>query len=203
MHKKRKYQALMIFVVALFMLLSGSTIIQSQESDATKPQPKTTHKKKAKKTAPADSVADASAAPATSVKSRRKKTQSANSTGDTSTTSATGASSKRKKPQPTDSTADTSAAPATSASDKPKPTKPADTTEGAKSAPATNTGGKTASKDTPRAPKRSVGKETVWVNTATGIYHKKGARYYGNTKEGKYMPEDEAVQAGYKRSKRN
>lgn len=69
--------------------------------------------------------------------------------------------------------------------------------------PATSGSGKTASKDAARATKTPVGKETVWVNTATGIYHKKGARYYGKTKEGKYMPEDEAVQAGYKRSKRN
>lgn len=89
---------------------------------------------------------------------------------------------------------------------KAKATKPANTT-GAPDAPATSTGTKGSTKgspkDTSRAAKTPVGKETVWVNTATGIYHKKGTRYYGKTKEGKYMPEDEAVQAGYKRSKRN
>jgi hypothetical protein len=32
----------------------------------------------------------------------------------------------------------------------------------------------------------------VWVNTQTHIYHKEGSRFYGKTKEGKYMTEDEA-----------
>ena len=37
----------------------------------------------------------------------------------------------------------------------------------------------------------------VWVNTDSGIYHK-GGRWYGNTKQGKFMTEDEAVKAGYR-----
>lgn len=86
---------------------------------------------------------------------------------------------------------------------KAKPAKPSNPTEGTSPSPAKNSGNKAASKDTSQTAKAPVGKETVWVNTATGVYHKKGARYYGKTKEGKYMPEDEAVQAGYKRSKRN
>jgi hypothetical protein len=81
-------------------------------------------------------------------------------------------------------------------------TKPANSADAPSTAPATSGSSKVAPKDASRA-KAPVGKETVWVNTATGIYNKKGARYYGKTKEGKYMPEDEAVQAGYKRSKRN
>ena len=36
----------------------------------------------------------------------------------------------------------------------------------------------------------------VWVNTATGVYHMPGSRWYGNTKQGKYMTEDEAIQEG-------
>jgi hypothetical protein len=38
----------------------------------------------------------------------------------------------------------------------------------------------------------------VWVNTATGVYHKEGTRYYGKTKTGKYMSESDAQKAGYK-----
>jgi len=40
--------------------------------------------------------------------------------------------------------------------------------------------------------------ETVWVNTVTGVYHRKGSRWYGKTKKGKYMTEADAIRAGYK-----
>jgi uncharacterized membrane protein YkoI len=39
-------------------------------------------------------------------------------------------------------------------------------------------------------------KGLVWVNTSTKVYHKEGA-YYGTTKHGKFMTEDEAKKAGY------
>ncbi len=41
----------------------------------------------------------------------------------------------------------------------------------------------------------------VWVNLDSGIYHKSG-RWYGKTKNGKFMTEEEAKKAGYRRSKR-
>jgi len=41
----------------------------------------------------------------------------------------------------------------------------------------------------------------VWVNLDSGIYHKDG-RWYGKTKNGKFMTLDEAKKAGYKPSKR-
>ena len=41
----------------------------------------------------------------------------------------------------------------------------------------------------------------VWVNTESGIYHKPGSRYYGKTKQGKYMTEADAQKAGYKPAK--
>jgi hypothetical protein len=41
----------------------------------------------------------------------------------------------------------------------------------------------------------------VWVNLNTGIYHRKG-RWYGKTKNGKFMTLDEARKAGYKAAKR-
>lgn len=37
----------------------------------------------------------------------------------------------------------------------------------------------------------------VWVNTETRVYHKSG-RWYGKTKQGKFMTESEAKTAGYK-----
>ncbi len=42
----------------------------------------------------------------------------------------------------------------------------------------------------------------VWVNLDSGIYHKSG-RWYGKTKNGKFMTEAEAKTAGYKGSQRD
>jgi len=40
----------------------------------------------------------------------------------------------------------------------------------------------------------------VWVNTDSGVYHK-GGKWYGATKQGKFMTEQEAAKAGYKAAK--
>jgi hypothetical protein len=49
----------------------------------------------------------------------------------------------------------------------------------------------------------TTGNGMVWVNTDSGIYHKSGSRYYGKTKQGKYMPEADAVKAGYRAAEKN
>jgi len=41
----------------------------------------------------------------------------------------------------------------------------------------------------------------VWVNTATGVYHYPGTRWYGNTKQGKFMSEADARSQGYRLAK--
>ncbi len=66
---------------------------------------------------------------------------------------------------------------------------------------------KTASTKSKTAPAPSAtqaaggGNGKVWVNTKSGVYHKEGDRWYGRTKEGKYMTEDEAIKAGYRADK--
>lgn len=46
-----------------------------------------------------------------------------------------------------------------------------------------------------------AGKDMVWVNMDSKIYHKPGSKWYGKTKQGSYMPESEAVKAGYRESR--
>jgi competence protein ComEA len=47
----------------------------------------------------------------------------------------------------------------------------------------------------------SPGPGMVWVNLPTGVYHYSGSQFYGKTKSGKYMPEADAVKAGYHAAK--
>jgi hypothetical protein len=42
----------------------------------------------------------------------------------------------------------------------------------------------------------------VWVNLDSGVYHK-GGRWYGKTRNGRFLSEDEAKKAGYKPSRRD
>jgi DNA uptake protein ComE-like DNA-binding protein len=44
-------------------------------------------------------------------------------------------------------------------------------------------------------------KGMVWVNTDSGIFHREGDQWYGRTKQGKFMTEQDAVNAGYRESK--
>ena len=43
-----------------------------------------------------------------------------------------------------------------------------------------------------------VGAVKVWVNTKSRVYHCEGSRYYGQTANGKYSSEKEAVEQGYR-----
>jgi hypothetical protein len=47
----------------------------------------------------------------------------------------------------------------------------------------------------------AAGETRVWVNTDSGKYFRPGTRYYGKTKEGKYMSESEAIRQGYTAAK--
>jgi hypothetical protein len=47
-------------------------------------------------------------------------------------------------------------------------------------------------------PENATREVKVWVNTASGVYHCPGSRWYGATKQGKYMGECEAKKEGYR-----
>jgi hypothetical protein len=63
---------------------------------------------------------------------------------------------------------------------------------------------KTSTSAAPSAPDIAAAKASgkVWVNLDSGVYHKAG-RWYGKTKNGKFMTVDEAKKAGYKAAKRD
>lgn len=44
-------------------------------------------------------------------------------------------------------------------------------------------------------------KGMVWVNTESGVHHREGDRWYGKTKDGKFMKEEDAKKAGYQEAK--
>jgi DNA uptake protein ComE-like DNA-binding protein len=77
----------------------------------------------------------------------------------------------------------------------PAPTTAAPTTP---ASPAASTTAKPAVTGTPQVPPV---KGMVWVNLSTKVYHKEGDIYYGNTKNGKFMTEADAIKAGYRAAK--
>jgi hypothetical protein len=109
-------------------------------------------------------------------KSKKSKSSSTNTSGGTSGSTSGGG------------TAGSTAAPASSAAAAPSVTSHPATAD----QKGTSTTRTSAAGSTPPSP------GMVWVNTSTKVYHKSGSKYYGNTKQGKWMTEADAQKAGYK-----
>ncbi len=84
-----------------------------------------------------------------------------------------------------------SAASAPAAAPAPAPAAPA---AAPATAPTHSSKASTSTSNMAQAPGGGPG--MVWVNTPTNVYHCSGSRYYGKTKEGKYMTEAQAKAAG-------
>src|SRR5271155_4665731 len=102
-------------------------------------------------------------------------------------------------PQPTSSAPKrkSSSPPASAA---PAPATPPASSSAAPAAPTPAASAPPAAKTAPQA-QPSPGSGMVWVNLDSGVYHKEGTRYYGKTKNGKYMSEPDAIKAGYRAAK--
>jgi len=61
----------------------------------------------------------------------------------------------------------------------------------------------TSSAEANATPAPGGGHGLVWVNTESHIYHKEGSRFYGKTKQGKYVSEADAIKEGDRASKTN
>jgi DNA uptake protein ComE-like DNA-binding protein len=59
----------------------------------------------------------------------------------------------------------------------------------------------TTSSSNATAVNQQGGPGMVWVNPKTKVFHRQGDRWYGKTKNGKYMTEADARAAGYRESK--
>lgn len=112
-----------------------------------------------------------------------------------SSSSAPSSSSKHKskRMKKSSSSATTTAAPAKAA-----PSKPAASAMAATSKPAATAGSTHGSKMTAQTPPQPG---MVWANTDSKVYHKAGSAYYGKTKQGKWMTEQDAAKAGYRAAK--
>ena len=75
------------------------------------------------------------------------------------------------------------------------PTKDAKTTKSSSAKTSTDTA---APSDSEIADAKAKG--LVWVNSSSKIYHKEG-KFYGKTKRGQFMSEDDAKKAGYREAK--
>jgi len=101
-------------------------------------------------------------------------------------------------PSPAEKAASPLAVASPTASPKAKPTsKKAKAKRKARRAARPMPAGRT-SDEAANPPAPGGGHGQVWVNTETGVYHREGSRFYGTTRKGKYMTEQDAVQAGYK-----
>jgi len=150
------------------------------------------HKKAETSPAPAASP-EASASPAKTSGRKKAETSPAPSASPAVSASPAGGHARKK------ASASPTAAPAASAS----PAKPFSIGSLFKPKPTASPATTTSSAEPNATPAPGGGHGMVWVNTESHIYHKDGSRFYGKTKQGKYMSEADAIKEGDRASKTN
>jgi len=124
---------------------------------------------------------------------------------DQSDTTTKSKSKSKSKSRAKNADTTSSATPAAAPTPAPKSVPASTSTPAAPTSPTPSPAPAAASKPAP-APKPVTQRQTpaansagtVWVNTDSGLYHKPGTRWYGKTKQGKYMTEADAQKAGYR-----
>ena len=111
---------------------------------------------------------------------------------------ATQDTTQAKKSKKSNKAADAGATSSTPASSSaPSSTQPAaNSSAPAASSSATST--KSASSSKANVQAQTPPSPGMWVNTNSKVYHKPGSQYYGKTKQGKWMTEQDAIKAGYR-----
>ena len=113
--------------------------------------------------------------------------------------SPTPSESPTASPSPTEKAASPSPAESPTASPKAKSTPKKEKAERARPTASPIPAGRTT-EEAVNQPATGGGPGLVWVNTEAGVYHGQRSPSYGTTGKGKYMTEQAAIQAGYKRA---
>jgi len=189
-------------LVVAIIIFAGVSLVGAQSPgpppgaspEASASPAKKVRKKKAEASPAPASSPEASASPA-KTRGRKNETSPAPSASPAVSASPTGGHARKRAGASPAATPAASASPAKPFSIgslfKPKPTA---------SPAATTTTGSVEANATP-AP--GGGHGLVWVNSDSHIYHKEGSRFYGKTKQGKYMTEADAIKEGDRASKTN
>jgi hypothetical protein len=187
-------------------LVQGQLLVPSVAPDVSpSPAKHRAHKKAAATASPAEeaaspSTAESPAASPSPAKRRAHKKAEATAAASPATTEPAALASPAEKRDRKKAKTEVAASPVPSPSPgkfslgnlfKPKTSASAGATA-ASPAPATRATTEAAT----TAPAPGGGHGLVWVNTESHVYHTEGSRFYGTTKKGKYMTEQDAINEG-------
>ena len=187
--------------------LAGICLVQAQsltptESPAASPSPAKhrTHKKAEATASPAAPI-EASPSPAEKRTRKTKKTTAATSPSPAVTQASPSPAEKHARKGKKTAAVSPTVTPSPSPAKKTLADffKPKSSISPSPSAVPATTAGSTEHKTATTAtatPAAGGGHGLVWVNTATHVYHKEGSRFYGKTKQGKYVSEADAIKEG-------